>query len=288
MSVLLRLASLRSLTRRPAQILLSDPRRRTGSLRRHCGRPRRRKRPGAPSSCQTAAITGRATHRIVSGGGGIDEDLYRQLRLAGAPGAMAPVIESHVRAGGSLRLPLRLFGIDPLAESELRPWLEVRGRAGEDGAGLGAFLTESNACLLSAVTARTLGVDPGMSFELAVGPRRIEAVLVGLIEAGRSVRAGALDDLLVCDVARRAGVARAAGPLDAHRSRLERRRRQRPALAPAARRAPVTPGVELEQRAADDLRLRPQPEGPVALGAAGRGFPDVQRDDLPRSCSDAS
>ena len=200
MSLLLRLASLRSLTRRPSQIVLSI----TGVALGVCVVVAVDLAAGSARSAfalSTEAVTGRATHRIVSGGGGVNEDLYRRLRLEGTPGAMAPVVAGHAKSAGATPVALRLFGIDPLAESELRPWLDLRGQPGDGPGGLRAFLTEPGACLLSAHTARALGVEVGGRFELAIGPRRVTASLVGLIETRATLRAEAIGDLVVCDVA---------------------------------------------------------------------------------------
>jgi putative ABC transport system permease protein len=258
LSLLLRLASLRSLTRRPSQIVLSILGVALGvcvvvAVDLAAGSARR------AFELSTEAVGGRATHRIVSGGGGVGEELYTRLRLEGAPGVMAPVVEGHARTVGAAPVALRVFGIDPLAESELRPWFDLRGQPGASG-GLSAFLTEADACLLSADTAQALGLEPGGRFELAVGARRVTAKLVGLIETRGAVRAEAIGDLVVCDIAvaqewleqpgtlTRIDLALEAGDVEALRARL-------PEGARLMRQDSSSAGVQ-QMTAAFDLNLK--------------------------------
>ncbi|HZF07385.1 MAG TPA: ABC transporter permease, partial [Thermoanaerobaculia bacterium] len=71
----------------------------------------------------TEAVTGRTTHQVVAGPGGLPDDTFRRLAVeAGAPAA-APVVESWVTAGSDAVLArrhggrtLHLLGIDPFAE----------------------------------------------------------------------------------------------------------------------------------------------------------------------------
>ena len=52
----------------------------------------------------TEAVTGRATHQVVAGPGGLPDDTFRRLVVeAGAPAA-APVVESWVTAGSDAYL----------------------------------------------------------------------------------------------------------------------------------------------------------------------------------------
>ena len=141
------------------------------------------------------AVTGRATHRLVAGPGGLPNELYAELRRE-APGIpAAPVVEGWVvaKGGGSLHL----LGIDPFADRRLRPALGL-GAASTDT--LGPLLTRPGAVLTSPATAERLLLRPGDRFvvEGAAGPATL--TLVGLLEPADERSRAALDDLLVADV----------------------------------------------------------------------------------------
>ncbi len=140
------------------------------------------------------AVNGTATHQIVAGPAGLDEALYRRLRLEWSLRESSPVLEAYGRSGDEV---LHLLGIDPLAQAgmsnALRPALAVRGDT------LTTLLLRPDAALLSARTAGRLGLAPGDGFEVEFGGRRQRLVLAGLLEDEDSQ--ALLDGLLVMDIA---------------------------------------------------------------------------------------
>jgi len=176
-------------------------------------------------SLSTETITGRTTHQIVGGPEGLPDAAFRRLavdaRLAGEL-PMAPVVEGfgvlRGKPGEGPRV-LRILGLDPFSERPFRPYLNGGAGKSEDTRGfsvdLGPLLTRPRAGVLSAATARELGVRPGGTFRLRVGgvPREVE--LAGVLEPeDESTRRG-LADLLVMDIA-------AAQELLGHAGRLDR------------------------------------------------------------------
>ncbi len=139
-------------------------------------------------------VNGRATHQIVGGPGGLDEDLYRHLRVVLGLRESSPVLEAYGRSGNEA---LHLLGIDPLAQSDMasamRPALTVEGDT------LTELLTRPDAALLAAATAARLGLAEGDRFTVTLGGRTREFHLVGLLHDPES--AAALDGLLVMDIA---------------------------------------------------------------------------------------
>ncbi len=147
------------------------------------------------------AVNGAATHQIVGGPRGIDEHLYARLRTAlpppGEPRAqLAPVVAGYVTVGERV---MQLLGVDPAASAEL---------AGAAASAAPAFapegveetrewLTEPGTVVMSASSARELGIAPDGRFELAVGGVRHPARLIArLTDAGAG-----FDALLLTDIA---------------------------------------------------------------------------------------
>jgi putative ABC transport system permease protein len=158
----------------------------------------------------TEAVTGRATHQVVAGPGGLPDEVYRRLVLETGIAAAAPVVEDWVTAGGGPHgkggRTLHLLGIDPFAESPFRPYLAaLGGGAGSRGGGsridLAGFLTRPGAALIAGQTARELGVRPGQRLALRAQGRPVEVVLLGTIEPRDESTRRAVGDLLVVDIA---------------------------------------------------------------------------------------
>jgi putative ABC transport system permease protein len=171
----------------------------------------------------TEAVTGRATHQVVAGPGGLPDDAYRRLVLAaeasdsggsaGSGAAAAPVVEDWGTAGagpdGKGGRTLHLLGIDPFAEAPFRPYLAALGggadAAGRRGSGaridLSGFLTRPGAALLAGQTARELGVKIGQRLRLRVEGRAVEVLILGTIEPRDESTRRAVADILVVDIA---------------------------------------------------------------------------------------
>ncbi|MFP2913619.1 ABC transporter permease, partial [Pyxidicoccus sp. 3LFB2] len=104
----------------------------------------------------TDAVAGRATHQLVGSSTGVDEQVYRDLRLRRDAPVSAPVVEGHVQAAVGDRRTLTVLGVDPFAEAPFRDY--AKGEAVGD---VGALLTEPGTVLLSARAARALGISTG-------------------------------------------------------------------------------------------------------------------------------
>src|SRR6476620_4286003 len=70
----------------------------------------------------TETIAGRATHQIVGGPNGLDEAVYRKLRLDLGVRQSAPLAEGYAAAPDHPGLTLHILGIDPLAETPFRAY----------------------------------------------------------------------------------------------------------------------------------------------------------------------
>ncbi|MFY9822269.1 MAG: ABC transporter permease, partial [Thermoanaerobaculia bacterium] len=104
----------------------------------------------------TEAVTGRATHQVVGGPGGLPDDAFRRLVVDAGIETAAPVVEDYVflpRKPGRPAWTFHLMGIDPFSEGPFRAYLSgTRGGSGTDRAGtdLGALLTRPGAAVLPA------------------------------------------------------------------------------------------------------------------------------------------
>lgn len=146
----------------------------------------------------TETMVGRATHTLAGGPAGLPEELYRWLRVERGLRLSAPVVEGLGVAVDLDEQPLRVLGLDPLAEAPLRDIL--RGPALELP-GLARLLTDPQAVLVGAGLAQREGLSPGDRLNLQVNDRLARLTVVGLLEPAGSQSAAALDGLAVMDIA---------------------------------------------------------------------------------------
>jgi putative ABC transport system permease protein len=147
------------------------------------------------------AVNGAATHEIVGGPHGIDEQLYVRLRTQWLPpdiprAQLAPVVSGYVSVGERV---LQLIGVEPFAAAELGGGAEAGGHgiAMRSAAEARAWFTGSGAVIVSAEVARELRVAPGETFGLAVGGVRHPARLI----AELSGAGPGFDGLILTDIA---------------------------------------------------------------------------------------
>ncbi|MDX1516021.1 MAG: ABC transporter permease [Woeseiaceae bacterium] len=142
------------------------------------------------------AVTGEATHQVVGGPRGVDEQLYVDLRTRAGLRNVAPVVEGVVAVDD---VELTLLGVDLFAEQELRDFTQdVDVGSGDPAERLfRAFVTESGAAVMSRATAASLGLGPGDRFAVETGGRRFDAELIGVYGDDTA----ALDNLVTVDIA---------------------------------------------------------------------------------------
>ena len=138
------------------------------------------------------AASGRATHRITGGAHGLDEALFRKLRLRLALRHSAPVLEGFVEVRGET---LRLLGVDPFAEAPIRDYAAFGGAIPID-----RLITEPGAVLLARGTSRRLRVAPGDQFNVRISSRMRSVHLLAYLPAADQPRA-AIDGLMIADIA---------------------------------------------------------------------------------------
>ena len=143
------------------------------------------------------AVTGEATHQVVGGPQGLDEQLYVNLRVANGIRDIAPVVEGYVSIADT---SLQVLGVDLFAEQAMRTFTRqpatVTGSKSPETL-FRSFLSEPGAAMMSATTAAAFGIEVGDRFTVAAGGFQHDGLLVALIDDQTS----SLDNLVTTDIA---------------------------------------------------------------------------------------
>jgi putative ABC transport system permease protein len=112
-------------------------------------------------------------------------------------------VEGVVTAIDLDRQPLRVLGIDPLAEAPFRGHL---GGAAAADAAFAPFVTDPRAVLVGAAFAERHALAPGSTLRVRAGDRRVDLRVLGLVDAARPESRDLLDGLLLMDVGNAQGL----------------------------------------------------------------------------------
>ncbi len=170
----------------------------------------------------TEAVAGRATHQIVGGPLGLDEEIYVNLKRSGIVEAAAPVISEYVSSpelGGVL---IQLLGIDPFSDAPFRNYLggETGDQERQPVDRLIDFLTKPGAVLISSDQASKNNLDEcvvGGDFceiHLEIAGKQQTGVIIGLIEPEDGLSRRALENLIISDIATAQELTGKIGKLD--------------------------------------------------------------------------
>jgi putative ABC transport system permease protein len=162
----------------------------------------------------TETITGKATHQIVGGPSGMDEQVYVELRTQLGYRLSAPVVEEYVAAPSLDAQPMRLLGVDPFAEPPFRNYLGGETRIDTGGGFLSALLVRPDTVLISAETAARFGLQPGDPLRIQIGVNDRTLTIAGLLQPTDDLSRRALDGLLIADIATAQEVLGKIGRLD--------------------------------------------------------------------------
>jgi putative ABC transport system permease protein len=161
----------------------------------------------------TQAVVGRATHQVLGGPSGLPEEWFARLRREGLRKS-APVVEG-VAVGLDLdRQPLRVLGVDPLAD---RPFRDLVGGGSIGAPGFGRFYTDPQAVLIGSGMAAHYGLTPGSPMRVQVHDRFASLTILGVIDTADPDEQRSLDGLVVMDV----GAAQRLFGLRGHLSRVD-------------------------------------------------------------------
>ncbi|MFP3853477.1 MAG: FtsX-like permease family protein [Anaerolineales bacterium] len=146
----------------------------------------------------TEAVVGRATHRVQGGPGGVPVDLYTQLAKRPDLGEFAPVIERFGLAPELDGRPLRLLGVDPLAEG---PFRDFFAGGAVTAAGLERFYTESDTVLISGALADQAKLGLGDELVFQIGGEDVSLEILGILRPSDQGGEALPEDLLLADIA---------------------------------------------------------------------------------------
>ncbi len=153
------------------------------------------------------SVAGRATHQIVGGPGGVDEQLYTRLRTELGVRDAAPVIEGGVTLAGEGGRPLTLLGLDAFAEG---PFQRPLGSGDSLGDSFNDLLLGDRAVALGAGEARRLGVTAGDSLALRIAGRAVDVRVVAVVDDREDRARG----LVLADIATAQALLRQQGRID--------------------------------------------------------------------------
>lgn len=146
----------------------------------------------------TEAVAGQATHQILGGSVGVPEAVYEDLRRGLGWQASAPIVEAIAVAPDLEGRPLRVVGIDPLADSNIRPTFGRDSWAQPEAA---RFYLDPRAVILHAGLAESHGISPGDRLGLVVDDRIVELSVMGVWTPAGDDPGGALEDIAWMDIA---------------------------------------------------------------------------------------
>ena len=157
---------------------------------------------GRAFALSTETVTGKTTHQILGGSGGVAEQLYARIKRQNFVELAAPVIDEYITSPQLGGLPMQLLGIDPFADAPFRRFLGQSGTAAvPDLQSLTAFFTRPGAVLISKPLADRYGLRPGDSLTLVIGGYRRAALIAGLLVPDDDLSQRTLDGLVLADIA---------------------------------------------------------------------------------------
>jgi putative ABC transport system permease protein len=148
------------------------------------------------------AFSGVASHRIIAGdGGGLDEKLYRRLRVEEGIQNLSPVVSGYVVESKQADAGFNLIGIDPFVEKPFQSIWQSRHHEDTTADWLSRLITEPDTALISEQTASRLGlsINDDLTIDTEQGERRLK--IIGLLAPNNAVSEQVLSRLIITDIA---------------------------------------------------------------------------------------
>ena len=142
------------------------------------------------------AISGKATHRIISSSGGIPDSLYRNFKTGKKINQIAPLVEEYAVLNDSVKRVFVLLGIDVFAERPFRDYFSS-DEISLDGV-LKDILTKKNTVAVSDELAASLKKNKGDTISVYVNGKPADLILAAIIK--NYTNKTALENLLLTDI----------------------------------------------------------------------------------------
>jgi putative ABC transport system permease protein len=155
---------------------------------------------GRSFELSTQSVTGRTTHQIIGRQGGVDQRIYTKLRTEAGFRQAFPMIDGFIQIREFGERPVKLMGIDPLAESRFQFFLtgSDRQRLRDD---LVQLITEPDRVLVSAALASAYQLTAGDTLTVVLGEQETRLQIGGLLEGADSTARSALSGVVIVDIA---------------------------------------------------------------------------------------
>lgn len=148
-------------------------------------------------SLSTEAVVGRATHQIVGGTAGLDENLYALLRTELGITQTAPIIEGYGQTTQGQANSLHIIGVDFFAERVFRPYLAASSSSDNDV--VSRLLAEANTTLLSTDALRRLKLRKNDILPVQLSSGLVKLTIVGSFQSNDTAQTQ--EDILIVDIA---------------------------------------------------------------------------------------
>lgn len=156
-------------------------------------------RAGFALSAET--LTGKATHQITAPNG-VPDRWYREIKRAFPDLPSAPVVSAYVKVPQLRGRPLRLLGLDPLAEAPFRNYLNARGQGAQTLA-LEPFISRTDTLILGQGLAQELNITRSTTphqIQVSYGAQTFELSVVGQIKPQDNFLKQSLKGVLLADI----------------------------------------------------------------------------------------
>ncbi len=196
-------------------------------------------------SLSNQLVTGRATHHIVGGPIGLNQELYRRLRVEHGLRTIRPVVEGTVRLPDHGNRKYRVVGFDPFAQTSLGMDYQLSPEVGP-----GELVAGPNAALLLDDTVRGLGLAVPADLRVRGDSQTHALRVIAVVEAASAMEIQAIGTALLTDIS-------TAQLLTGNIGRLSRIDLELPDDAAVEFvRSKLTPGAELISSASRNNALR--------------------------------
>lgn len=148
----------------------------------------------------TESMTGRTTHQIISSKEGINDEIYTKIRTKLGFKNSAPVVEDYVSVKTFDNKPLKLFGVDPFAESPFRNYVSGDNKSDVPISKLINFLTKPNTIFLEESLANKYSLKQGDKITVQYLSKLHQLEITGILKARDNLSKEALSNVLISDI----------------------------------------------------------------------------------------